>query len=442
MALNYKKIAGAAVVIVLVLAPVIASAQDFKSTHFTSRDSILDQSGASSSSTHFQQTGADGQTVTGQSTSTDFIMRSGYLYWDAFTPRTQNWRWYSDVNDETPVTALAAENTAPSSIALNASVKLRITLKETSGVGNHNLKFKIQYSTDPTFATGVSTATEIGSCTTAVLWCYAAGTGSTDNAVISTATLSDAGTCSSGVGIGCGTHNTSGTSTSTFAQTGLAATEYEFILKDENAPYNSTYYFRMYDNTDNLPVLYNTGKSYPSIATTGANLIFSINGLTSGTVTGGVTTSVSTTSTGVGFGTLTVGSQITGAQRLIVTTSATNGYQVYVYQQQGLLGSGSAQISPITSTNTSPAAWNTACLSTVSGCYGYHTTDSVLSGGSTRFSANDTYAQFESAADEIVYNSGPVTNDTNDLIFKTQITNQQQAGTYSGSIFYIVVPSF
>jgi uncharacterized caspase-like protein len=106
-----------------------------------------------------------------------------------------------------------------------------------------------------------------------------------------------------------------------------------------------------------------------------------------------------------------------------------------------LLGfGGSAEIVPVDATNASPAAWSIP--SAASGAYGYHTIDATLSGGSARFAADNTYAKFETAVKEIAYSSGPVTNETTDMVYKTQITNQQDAGAYDSKVIYIIVPVF
>jgi len=43
---------------------------------------------------------------------------------------------------------------------------------------------------------------------------------------------------------------------------------------------------------------------------------------------------------------------------------------------------------------------------------------------------------------EVAYSSISVTDDVTDLIFKMEITNQQEAGDYNSEIVYIAVPTF
>jgi hypothetical protein len=47
------------------------------------------------------------------------------------------------------------------------------------------------------------------------------------------------------------------------------------------------------------------------------------------------------------------------------------------------------------------------CLTSAKGCFGYHAGDDSLD-NSTRFLANDTWAQLATSSREIMYNSGPV----------------------------------
>lgn len=430
--------------ILAILLPSKVFATDYTSGSFDSRDPVINNYGGNSTSSSFQQTSSGGENPTGESTSSNFMLRSGFLYFDVFNPRSQNWRWYSDVNNETPSTALAAENTAPSTVNPNDNLKLRLTIKETSNVGNLNTKYKLQFSTASDFSSGVTDVAEIGgTCTTSSQWCYTTGTGSSDNAVITTKVLSDADSCSGSVGQGCGTHNTSGSSSSTFNHKKSAATEFEFILTDSNAMRNTTFFFRAFDTGNNRAVSTNTGANYPSLSTQATQVTFTIAGLSSGTNTGGITTDVSAAGDGtaVAFGSLNFNSQTHAAQRLHVTTDATGGYQVFVFQQQGLVSPHSDEILPVSGTNASPTAWGSGCT-TNPGCYGYHSTDGTLIGGSTRFAANDTYAQFDSTAREVAYNSGAVNDEQTDIILDTYVTRTQAPGAYSSSIIYIVVPTF
>lgn len=428
-----------AALVFFLVAPFSVGATDFSSVNFISRDPIMSSLGSRATSTNFEQVGAGGQTVIGESTSTSFILRSGFLYFEenVFSPKSQNWRWYDDENNETPTSSLAAENTAPANIADQNIIKLRFTIKDTANVTSTNTKFKLQFSEYSDFSQGINDVVEIGPCLSNSLWCYAAGAGA-DNAVISTIVLSDAAACSGGVGTGCGTHNTSGISTSTFVQVANAATEYEFIIKQAGARANATYFFRAFNTTSNQPVPFNSGKTYPSLSTAGAALTISVEGLPALTSTQGVITAVATTPTNISFGNLNFDTELAAAQRLTVSTNATNGYQVFILGRQGLLGSG--EIAPVETTNETPGAWSVP--SSTGGAFGYHSGDATLAGGSVRFAPYNTYAHLETIPKEVAFSSGPVTNEVTDMVFKIQVTNQQEAGEYSTDVGYIIVPTF
>lgn len=359
------------------------------------------------------------------------------LITSGFLVETQNWRWYDDENNETPLTALASENVAPSNIAFDNTLKLRVTALESGGGRGANVKFKLQFSEVSDFSSGVVDVEELGSCSTTSLWCYDDG-GGLDNATSSSKVLSDSDSCSAGVGDGCGTHNESGTSLSTFIQEPNTATEYEFTIRHAGARVNVVYFFRLYDVVNDVAV--DTGGTYPSLTTEGAALSFSVSGLSTGSVTEGVTTDVTTTATAVPFGALAAATETEAAQRLTVTTNATAGYRIFAFARQGLL-SGATEIAPVTGTNAAPSAWGTGCTGV--GCYGYHAGDDVLGSGTTaRFSPNDTYAQFTSSLAEVAYSATPVSSETTDIVYKVEIDIEQPGGQYSTNVVFIAVPVF
>ena len=421
----------------------VAVAQEATSSSFMMRSAIANTLGGSSTSTSFSTLQSGDQVAGGESTSTSYQLDSGTMYYDSFTPRQQHWRWYDDETDETPTAPFAAENVAPSSIGTGNIIKLRVSVAEVGGIGANNLKFALQFATSSDFSTGANTVAEIADCTLSSIWCYANGAGA-DNAVITTKVLSDADACASGVGTGCGTHNESGTSTSTFTQQKNTVTEYEFTIQESGSAANTVYFFRLVNTADGSTVQPNTGESYPSLSSAGGTLTFSIDGLTASTMTSGTTTTIDTTSTSVPFGSLLDGSSALGAQRLTVTTNASQGYEIFSYATQGFVGSGHAEIPPVTGTNDNPVGWETGCTSGSTGCYGYHTSEAVLaSSPTTRFAADDTYARFSTTTpDEVAYSSGPAASRSTDIVYKTEIHGQQIADSYSTNVVYIVVPTF
>ncbi len=358
-----------------------------------------------------------------------------------YGPESLEWRWYDDAENETPSVSLAAEEIAPIDIAFNNTIQLRYLLSEINGATENATKFVVQFSEYSDFSTSTD-VTEIGDCGTGSLWCYGNGAG-IDNATITTALLTNSDSCVAGVGNGCGSYNESGTSTSEFTHKAGATTEFAFNIRNAGARPNRVYYFRLYDVTNNELIPLGAGKSYPSLVSEGASLVFEITGINSGIVTEGITTDVASTPTGVAFGTIPIDIETESAQKLTVSTNATEGYQILMFSSGDLLNVSGDKIDSITSDNTSPISWSISCDPAAYGCFGYHAGDDTLEGGSTRFSAVDTYARVSSTTpEEVVYSSVPISNESTDIVFKTQIGALQSSGNYETRITYIAIPIF
>jgi hypothetical protein len=396
-------------------------------------DWVLQDNGATDKSSFcFRMVQSDGTLFTAY-TNYPVVRTVGY------EPQITDWRWYDDETSLTPTSARAIEDVSPSSMEYNNAFKLRVVLREVSGANGLNVKFALQYSEYADFSQGVFTVTSTSSCSGKSLWCFYNGAG-TDNAVISSKVISSADACSGGVGNGCGTYNESATPGSSFTQQKYANTEYEFTIRHDGARSNRVYYFRVYNLTYNEAVVPAATYSYPSLVTEGATLTFAINGLNKNTSTAGITTDATTTSNSIAFGSLPFNTDYEAAQRVSISTNATEGYQVLLNASAQLLNSYGDQIPPVTSTNASPAGWATGCNGSATGCFGYHTTDATLAGGSTRFAPTDSYAQLATSPGEIMYSSIPTTGDTNDLIYKMKVNQLQPAGDYTTTLTYIAVP--
>jgi hypothetical protein len=237
-------------------------------------------------------------------------------------------------------------------------------------------------------------------------------------------------------------HNEISTSTSTFVHKANASTEYEFTVVSHNTSANTVYFFRLFDVVASSAVPLDTGESYPSLAVEGGSLTFSITGLSQNTSTGGITTNIDTTATDVPFGQLPYDTSVTGAQRLDVSTDANSGFEVYGYQSQDLTGGEGQTIQPFSGSNTSPASWTSGCTIATPGCFGYHTSESVLAGGSTRFAADDTYAAFTQDPAEVAYSADPTPSHSTDIVYRIEAMSSQAVGNYTTNLTYIVVPVF
>ncbi|MEZ4180025.1 MAG: hypothetical protein R3B41_00695 [Candidatus Doudnabacteria bacterium] len=179
-----------------------------------------------------------------------------------------------------------------------------------------------------------------------------------------------------------------------------------------------------------------------SASTTGQILTAAISGVASSTSIAGLTTTVTSTATNIGFGGLTIGdgSPNIAAQGVTVTTNATGGYTTTIRQDGNLRTGYGDEIATVSGTNASPAAFGTGVTT---GRFGYHTTDSALCTGTTsRFSSNDTYAALETSPYEIACSTGPVTSELTQLVFKLVIGTLQPAGDYQNSVTYVTTATY
>ena len=148
-----------------------------------------------------------------------------------------------------------------------------------------------------------------------------------------------------------------------------------------------------------------------------------------------------TTAATIPFGSMLHSTSYEAAQELSVDTNATQGYQILMYTDQQLTNAYGDTIPAITSTNDSPAGWSTACTGGALGCFGYHTTDATLYGGSSRFAPIDSYAALTTTAEEVMHSSVRAV-DTEQIVYRIEFSETQPAGDYETNIVYIAVPVF
>ena len=184
-------------------------------------------------------------------------------------------------------------------------------------------------------------------------------------------------------------------------------------------------------------------ETYPSVVTKGASLVFTMEPVSSSTVTEGVTLDIDTTPTSLNFGSVPKETYWEGAHRLTMDTNGTEGYKILMAMNGDIQNQQGAKIQSISGTNAAPTAWTTGCNAGAPSCFGYHTSDDTLEGGSTRFSAIDTYAKVSTTTlDEVSYSSQPIANETTDVIYRIFHRITQDAGLYEATMRYISVPIF
>lgn len=184
-----------------------------------------------------------------------------------------------------------------------------------------------------------------------------------------------------------------------------------------------------------------TAYSVTASATTGGpTLTVSFAGVNSGTTISGATTTVTTASNAISYGSLTPNVTAVAAQTITVSTNATGGYTTTLEQDGDLRNNGGDAISAVSGSNASPAAWPTGITT---GFFGYHTTDTTLCTGTTgRFTSNNTYAAATTTPSEIACSTTTVTNEQTSLVYKVEIGTMQDAGTYQNIVTYITTAQF
>ena len=184
-----------------------------------------------------------------------------------------------------------------------------------------------------------------------------------------------------------------------------------------------------------------TGYSVVATAATVAP-IFSVTvaGVLNGTTINTFTTNLATTATSVAFSSLQTGAVKVAAQTITVNTNALSGYSAALMQDHDLAKTNGTVILPVSSSNTSPAAWPSGITTAR---FGYHTMDSTLCTGLfNRFAVDDTFAAATSTPFEIACNTGPVSNETTNIIFKVEIEALQPSGDYKNQVTYIITPQY
>jgi hypothetical protein len=182
---------------------------------------------------------------------------------------------------------------------------------------------------------------------------------------------------------------------------------------------------------------------------------FTVSGFaTAGADANGTTTTGTTTSTQIPFGNLQAGVIETLAQRLNVTTNASNGYVVTVETDQQLTAGTGDIVDGFRDSSyiDTPEAWGASPLGTVSvpttyGHWGLTTDDANLQGAGTDF-ASDQWVSASTTPRAVMAHDGPAdgledgTGSTT-VAYQIEITALQEAADdYQAMLTYIATPTF
>lgn len=190
-------------------------------------------------------------------------------------------------------------------------------------------------------------------------------------------------------------------------------------------------------------------------ASVDTSLTFTISGVASGQTTAndeGGTTDVTTTSTTIPWGTLSITASSTARQDLTVATNATNGFTVTLQFDQALTSSGGADIDFFkdASGEATPVAWTSpaASLTTGENTYGHMGFTSADDLNASEFGTALYAGNATSSARAIFSHTGPADGATanigkTEIGFKIEIDALQEAGTdYIAQLTYVATPTF
>ena len=195
-------------------------------------------------------------------------------------------------------------------------------------------------------------------------------------------------------------------------------------------------------------------------ATVSATLTFTVSAVgsyeTSQTVNGAQNDATSTATT-LAFGTLTVNSSSTMAQDLAVTTNASDGFTVNIFQDQNLTSAGGDDIDCFDNSTcvdyTSATAWSVpAGTLDTEGTYGHFgitSQDATLGTTcSNDYYGNDLWAGLTGTTQaEVMCHTGAADGSTADkgatrVGFNIEIDALQEAGDYTNTLTYIATPTY
>jgi hypothetical protein len=143
----------------------------------------------------------------------------------------------------------------------------------------------------------------------------------------------------------------------------------------------------------------------------------------------------------------------TGTTILSVTTSYPGGYTVKAHMEPTLgrlkmtYNSTDYWIIRWPYSNSTPAVWDGNCINNGQCGFGYRTSDYNLQGpgASDRFATSTVFAGFatsSTAADPVADSTNSVSGATTTITYKVSVSNLQESGAYSGTVYYIATVNY
>jgi hypothetical protein len=186
-------------------------------------------------------------------------------------------------------------------------------------------------------------------------------------------------------------------------------------------------------------------------ATVNPILTFAIAGLDAGQSVNGIVTTATSTATTTPFGTLDIAASSTVGQRLTVSTNATDGYSISVFQDGELENAAGSKINSFYNAaegtgSTSPDFW-AAPLNTLNDpdTYGHMGLTTSDTADLTTFASSKYAGLSGTSTMEISVNHGAAngTGDgITDVAYTVEITALQEAGDYTNTLTYVCTAQY
>jgi len=188
-----------------------------------------------------------------------------------------------------------------------------------------------------------------------------------------------------------------------------------------------------------------------------ATLSFTVSGVNAGQTVNGTTTTVTTTATTIPFGTLDPGTTSIAAQEISVTTNASHGFVVNIFQDHDLTNAQGDDINCFQDGTcvdyTNATSWaspaGTLDQENTYGHFGITSQDNSLGTNcSNDYYGEDLWAGLDGTDPaEVMCHTGPADGSTDNIGstrvgFAVEITALQEAGEYTNTITYIVTPTY
>jgi hypothetical protein len=179
-----------------------------------------------------------------------------------------------------------------------------------------------------------------------------------------------------------------------------------------------------------------------------ANLNLLIEGIPSGEIHNGITSTTTSTSTSLPFGFIGPGGVRYVSQKLTITTNAPGGFTVYAVLADTIEGQYTHNfISPFGATNATwatPQTWSTPTGTTSgvnTGWFGANITDTSVTGWSG--STSSKFGPLGNSPQPVAYSSGPALSGKVVYVsYALGVNSKQPADTYVGNIVYSIVPIY